>query len=250
MDDTANPRVVVAGRILLVVLWLVTWEIVGRFNPQLISHPTLVLSTLFDMIGNGELGRLVGNSARIFFLGWLFAVAMGLLIGMFVGWFRPALLMFEPFLNALYSTPLIALIPLMVLWFGLSVKALVVSVIINAIFPMIIMAIVGSRNAAREYIEVARSFRLGTIGMLVKVVLPGAWPYLLVGLRLTTSSALRGTIFAGFLIPDNGLGNALRSAGDALATNRLYGLIIVVVVLALLVDFLLRRGVSLTDYTR
>lgn len=250
MDDTVNPRIVIGGRVLLVVLWLASWEFIGRFNPELISHPTLVVATLWSMIASYELGTLIGNSARIFLFGWFFAVIGGLVIGLLVGWFRPARLMFEPFLNALYSTPLIALIPLMVLWFGLSVNALVVSVVINSIFPMIIMAIIGTRNAGKEYLEVAKSFRLGRIGTLLKVVLPGAFPYLFVGLRLTTSSALRGTIFAGFLIPDNGLGNALRSAGDALATNRLYGLIVVIVCLALIVDFVVRRGISLTDYTR
>jgi NitT/TauT family transport system permease protein len=250
MEQEVSTRAVIAGRLGLVFLWLASWEVIGRGSPQLTGYPSAVLATLWSMLSTGELGMLVGGSARIFLLGWVLAVSIGLVVGVLVGWFRPARLMFEPFLNALYSTPLIAVIPLMVLWFGLGVTAMVVSVVLNAIFPMIIMTIIGTRNAGKDYLEVARSFRLNGFWTILKIVIPGAFPYLLVGLRLTTSSALRGTIFAGFLIPDNGIGNALRSAGDAFNTTRLYGLIVVVVVVALVVDFLLRRGISLIDYTK
>jgi len=248
--DQVSTRTVIAGRIGIIFLWLTSWEVIGRGNPQLIGYPSAVAEGLVAMIASGELGQLLGTSAQIFLLGWVLALSIGLVIGIVVGWYRPMRLMFEPFLNALYSTPLIALIPLMVLWFGLGVTAMVVSVVLNAIFPMIIMTIIGTRNSGKDYLEVARSFRLSNLATILKVVIPGAFPYLLVGLRLTTSSALRGTIFAGFLIPDNGIGNALRSAGDAFNTMRLYGLIVVVVLVALLVDLLLRRGISLVDYTR
>ncbi|MDB5562103.1 MAG: binding-protein-dependent transport system inner rane component [Hyphomicrobiales bacterium] len=250
MPEELSPRTVIAARMGVILLWLATWEAFGRQQPELLSYPSLVVTYLWSMISSFELFSLLAASARIFLSGWVLAVLIGVTIGVVVGASRPVRLMFEPFLNALYSTPLVALIPLMVLWFGLGEKAMIISVVLNAVFPMIIMTIIGSRNAGKEYREVARSFRLGRIQTILKVVLPGALPYLLVGLRLTTSSALRGTIFAGFLIPDQGIGNALRSAGDALNASRLYGLIMVVVICALLVDVVLRRGIKLIDYTR
>jgi len=250
MERELSAYNVAIARAGIIILWLAVWEVVGRTDPMLLSYPTAVAGSLWSMVASSELFGLLRASGTIFICGWALAVGVGILVGGIVGWFRPARLMFEPFLNALYSTPLVALIPLMVLWFGLGISAMIASVTINAIFPMIIMTITGTRNAGRDYLEVARSFRLGRLATILKVVMPGAFPYLLVGLRLTTSSALRGTIFAGFLIPDRGIGAALRSAGEALNSTRLYGLIMVVIIAALFVDYLLRRGISQIDYTK
>jgi ABC-type nitrate/sulfonate/bicarbonate transport system permease component len=250
MDEATPQRDIILGRVGLVVAFLIIWEVVGQSSPFLLSAPSLVVTTFLTMVSSGEIFRLLLASGRIFLISWGIAVVGGVALGLAVGWIRPVRLMLEPFLNALYSTPLVALIPLMVLWFGLGLNAMVVSVVLNGIFPIIIMSIIGVSNAGKDYLEVARSFRLGQVATLTKVVLPGALPYLLVGLRLTTSSVLRGTIFAGFLIPDNGIGNALRAAGEAFNTNRLYALIIFVVAAAILVDVALRRGISLVDYTR
>jgi NitT/TauT family transport system permease protein len=250
MEKDVSPVTVLLGQIGVVVVWLAVWELVGRTNPLLLSAPSIVVETLWDLIVSGDLANLFGVSGRIFVISWVVAVALGIALGLIVGWIRPIRLMVEPLLNVLYSTPLVAVIPLMILWFGLTLNAMVVSVVLNAIFPLIIMTIVGVRNAGRDYLEVARSFRLSKVTTLFKVVLPGAVPYLLVGLRLTTAGALRGTIFAGFLIPDNGVGNALRGAGEAFKTDRVYALIICVVATVIVVDVLLRRGIRMVDYSR
>lgn len=236
-----HRQAVLVGQLGVLVVWLSTWQLVGRTQPVLLSAPTEVASTFLAMVQSARLPELLVSSGRTFVLGWVLAVGSGIVIGVMIGWSRPVALMFEPFVNALYSTPLIALVPLMVLWFGLGVQALVACVTLVAVFPILVMTIAGVRNAGREYVEVAKSFRLSSLRTLYLVVLPGALPYMMVGLRLTTARAITGTIIAEFLIGGDGIGDALQNAGNSFQSADAYSFIITIAAFAMLVDVLVRR---------
>ena len=133
---------------------------------MLLSYPTLVAANLYGIAVSGELFSLLAASGQVFVFGWLIAVGLGAALGILIGGSRPLRLMFEPFINALYSTPLIVLIPLLVLWFGLGLKALLACVTLVAVFPMLVMTMTGVQNAGTEYVEIARSFRLSRLGIL------------------------------------------------------------------------------------
>lgn len=233
---------ILLGQAGVLVVWLSAWDLVGRQQAVLLSYPGEVAAGLWSMLESARLQELVLFTGRTFALGWGISVVFGIVIGTVIGWSRPAALMFEPFINALYATPKIVMIPLMILWFGLDLKAYVASVVIGAVFPVLIMTITGVRNAGREYVEVARSFRVKGLGLLYKVVIPGALPFIAVGLRLSMGRAVGGAIAAEFFLGGGGIGAAVQAAGQQFASAEMYGLIVVIGASVMAVDVVVRRS--------
>ena len=244
MTGTAPPprALTLGGQLAVLLVWLAAWQIVGPSQPVLLSSPAEVAGSLVAMVGSLQLPELIVFTGRTFLLGWVLSVVIGLVIGTLVGWSRTIALMFEPFINALYSTPKIVLIPLMILWFGLDLKAYVAAVVIGTVFPMMIMTITGIRNAGREYVEVARSFRIRGARLLYKVVIPGALPFIAVGLRLSLGRAIGSAIAAEFFLGGNGIGSAVNQAGQSFASAEMYSLIIVIAASAIVIDAVMRRA--------
>ena len=102
--------------------------------------------------------------------------------------------------------PMIVVLPLFSLWFGYSGAARIATIIFAAIFSIIINVADGARSVPREYLEVARSFRAGRLGVLIDIVLPVSMPYLLAGFRLAAGRALIGAVVAEFFLSIGGLG--------------------------------------------
>lgn len=230
------------GQLAVLVVWLGAWQIVGRTQPVLLSSPLEVADALVKMIQSLRLPELLVFTGRTFLLGWGISVVLGLVIGTLIGWFRTVALMFEPFVNALYSTPKLVLIPLMILWFGLDLKAYIAAVVIGTVFPMMIMTITGIRNAGKEYVEVARSFRVSGPALLYKVVIPGALPFIAVGLRLSLGRAIGGAIAAEFFLGGAGIGSAVNQAGQSFASADMYAFIIVIAASAIFIDAAMRAA--------
>lgn len=236
-----DRTIIVAGQLAVLVVWLTAWELIGRRDALLLSYPTQVLGALVEMVQTSELQGLFAFTGRTFLFGWAIAAVAGLTFGALIGAFRPVALMFEPFVNALYATPKIVLIPLMVLWFGIGLNAYVASVAIGAVFPMMIMTITGVRNAGREYVDVARSFGVKGLQLLWKVVVPGALPFIFVGMRLSMGRAIGGAIAAEFFLGGGGIGGAVQAAGLAFASAQMYGLILIIFGSVMAVDIGFRR---------
>jgi NitT/TauT family transport system permease protein len=109
-------------------------------------------------------------------------------------------------INAFYATPMVALVPVLVLWFGIYLKAKIIVVFLFAVFPIIINTYQGVREVDRNLIEVARSFRSSERRMWQDVLLPYALPYIAAGIRLAIGRGLVGMIIAEFYTTISGLG--------------------------------------------
>jgi NitT/TauT family transport system permease protein len=109
-------------------------------------------------------------------------------------------------INAFYATPMVALVPVLVLWFGIYLKAKIIVVFLFAVFPIVINTYQGVREVDRNLIEVARSFRSSERAMWQDVLLPYALPYIAAGIRLAIGRGLVGMIIAEFYTTISGLG--------------------------------------------
>jgi NitT/TauT family transport system permease protein len=109
-------------------------------------------------------------------------------------------------INALYATPMAALVPLLVLWFGIHMEAKIIVVFLFAIFPILINTYQGVRECDKNIIEVARSFRVSEIQMWTQVLLPWSVPFIAAGIRLAIGRGLVGMIIAEFFTSISGLG--------------------------------------------
>jgi NitT/TauT family transport system permease protein len=152
---------------------------------------------------------------------------------MLAGMYRRVQYMVDPWLSALNALPRIALIPLVVLWFGLGMESKVAVVFLGAAVSIAINTFDGARSVSPDLLDVSRSYGASWPRRMVSVVIPGVLPFALVGLRLGVGRAVAGVMVAEYFTSDAGLGNFIFRAGQTLQTGRLLFGAVVVTVLAL-----------------
>src|SRR5262249_44527383 len=134
-------------RTIAIVIVLAGWEFVGRqVNPLFMSYPTAIARAAVILIESGELLTALVSSLETLLIGFILASVIGILIGLFIGRYRNVDAATDWLVNALYATPLIAIIPLVILWFGLGDAAKLFIVTLLAVFPVLINTAAGVRN--------------------------------------------------------------------------------------------------------
>jgi ABC-type nitrate/sulfonate/bicarbonate transport system permease component len=206
----------------LVVLPL--WEAVvqlGIVKRVTLSAPTIIANTAVnDLIVNRTLWPHLGQSSQQFVLGLGLALLIGVPLGLALGLFRRLNYFLDPWLSAIYATPTIALVPLIVLVLGLGLESKIFIVFLEAIFVIVVTTMVGVRAAEARYLDLARSFRAPRWLTFRSVILPSSFPYILTALRLGVTRALVGVVVAEFFAANKGLGFYINFSGTTLRTDR------------------------------
>jgi ABC-type nitrate/sulfonate/bicarbonate transport system permease component len=229
-----------ALRLTSVLVILLAWEIYGRaINPVLLSSPSAISRAFVDMIVDGTLSQALAESLVVLGAGSVIGVAIGLAVGLAAGRNRVFATLIELPLNALYATPSVALIPIIVVWFGFGPTAKTVVVILFVLFPVLINTMRGVQEVDRELVEVARSFCSGERRMWFDLIIPSALPYMVTGLRLAIGRALIGVIVAEFFTAFAGLGHLIVTNANSFRTDRTFVPILVIAVLGVLFTALL-----------
>ena len=220
------------------------WEITGLFvNQVLISSPQGVASSLYDMLRRGTINGALWISVRELYLGLAIGLAAGVVLGIVLG--RYALLdsIFSPFVNAANATPLNVLIPLLILWVGISAEARVLFVVLISFFPVLLNTAGGLRNVSRGYVEVGQVLGLSERQLLRKVILPGAVPYMFAGIRLGSALGVIGMIVGEMEVSNVGVGYLLNFYGEGFQTGNLLGLVLIAALIGML-NVMVVRGVQ------
>jgi ABC-type nitrate/sulfonate/bicarbonate transport system permease component len=240
MRGPLSPTTRWALRLASVLAIAVAWELYGSaINPVLLSSPTAIVGATFEMIADGTLSKAMGESFVVLGVGSLIGVTAGLVIGLAAGRNQVFATLIELPLNALYATPTVALIPVIVVWFGFGPTAKTVVVILDVLFPVLINTMRGVQEVDRELIEVARSFCSGERRMWFDLILPSALPYVVTGLRLAIGRALIGVIVAEFFTAFSGLGYLIVTNANSFQTDRTFVPILVIAALGVLLTALL-----------
>jgi NitT/TauT family transport system permease protein len=240
-----RPRVLTPARrwvlrLLSVVVLLVVWEVYGRsVNPILLSRPSAVFSAGIHMIADGSLPAALAASLVVLGTGLLAGVVTGVALGLLAGRSEAFAALIELPVNALYATPTVALIPLIVLWFGFEATAKTVVVFLFVIFPVLINTMRGVREVDPELIEVARSFCSNERRIWSDLVVPSALPYIVTGIRLAIGRALIGVIVAEFYTAISGLGNLIAINANSFQTARMFVPIVIIAMLGVVLTALL-----------
>ncbi len=193
-----------AGSILLV---LVLWEFFGRdVNPIIFTYPTAILSAFGVLIGNGELWKYLSDSLAVLAYGLSLGTVVGIVLGLVMGRSRWVEVVLEPLLYAFNSMPLIALLPLLVMWFGIGVAGKAATVFLFTFFPLVVNTFQGVKNVDPRLLEVARSFRTDERELWADVILPSALPFIVTGFRLAISRGLVAMVAADLQTALTGVG--------------------------------------------
>jgi NitT/TauT family transport system permease protein len=170
-----------------------------------------------------------------------FAMALiGIPIGLAMGYWKKLEFAFDPFVTALYTTPMIALTPLFVLWFGLGTLSKVMMVFALSIFPILINTMSGVKMTEQSLIKAARSYGANEAQMFKEVIFPSAIPFIITGIRLAIGRALIAVVVAEMLAGNVGIGYAIRHASELFQTAQYLAYVVVLMVLSVFVTELLK----------
>jgi NitT/TauT family transport system permease protein len=221
--------------LLAVAVFLAAWQaafLVVPFNPLFITKPSLMLAGLVDLIATGELVDALLASGVPFVLGLVAAAAIGVAVGIVMGWRTRVGYALDPLLTVVYASPLVALAPLVVVFFGVGLMAKTMIVFVLAVFPFIFNACAGTRAVDRLVINVVRSLGGGEKDLYVKVIVPSVLPYIVAAARIAVGRALIGVLVGEFFAASEGIGYAIARFGDLFALDRMFACILVIMVIA------------------
>jgi ABC-type nitrate/sulfonate/bicarbonate transport system permease component len=196
---------------------LLAWQIVGmNTNPILFATPVLTLTAFFDLIGTGMMAKVFPQSMADLFSGFVLATVVGVTIGAFIGRSPTLEAILDPYINFAMATPLIAVVPLLVVWFGYGFTARVMVVFTLAVFKIIVNTASGMQMTPRVLREMARVYHLSPYQVVREVMLLNAVPSIFAGLRLGLSAALIGMIVGELELAVTGLGGLIYDYGNQL----------------------------------
>jgi ABC-type nitrate/sulfonate/bicarbonate transport system permease component len=255
MTDDAAPRVSFPARYrkallgsLSVVLFFAAWQavfLVVPFDPLFISKPSLIASGLVDLITSGDLFRDLAVSAVPFLYGFSAAVVIGVPLGVVMGWRVRVGYALDPLMTVFYASPLVALAPLVVIFFGVGIGGKTLIIFLLSVFPFIFNAYAGVRAVDRLLINVVRSLGGRERDLYFKVILPSILPYIIAGARIAVGRALIGVLVGEFFAASEGIGYAISRFGDIFALDRMFACIIVIMIIAVM----LTEGIRWTERT-
>jgi NitT/TauT family transport system permease protein len=230
----AYPNLV---RAISLVLFLCAWELVGRqMDPIFMTYPLAILHAAVGLIKSGELARGLIESLEPFVIGMLLSIVIGIALGLAMGLWRIFEYAVDPYVNALNAIPRVALVPLIILWFGLGMLAKIVIIVSVAIFPIIINTYAGVRDVRGVLLDIGNAYSATKWQSLRLIIMPAAVPFMMAGVRLGLGLGIIGMIVAEFFTAVSGLGGIIVEYGNTFQTAKMFVPIFVVGIMGILMS--------------
>jgi sulfonate transport system permease protein len=199
------PFSLAIGPILLVGLWcLMSWT--GRLDPRTLSEPWVVVATARDLIENGRLQDALQTSAVRAFSGLALGIAAGTLLALIAGLSRLGESVIDGPIQVKRSIPTLALIPLLILWLGINEEMKIITIALAVMLPVYIHTHNGLRSIDGRYAELAETVDVSRVQFVRTVVLPGAMPGFLLGMRFAVTTALLSLVVVEQFNVTSGIG--------------------------------------------
>ena len=219
---------------------MIAWELLGRqVAPLFMSYPSAIAAAAVTMTLDGELIQGLLVSLETLLLAFAISAVLGIGLGLAIGRYRAVEATTDWLVNALYATPLVAIIPLVTLWFGLGVAAKLFIVTVLAVFPILINTAAGVRDVPTSLIDVGAAFAAKEHEIFLKIILPSAIPFMMTGLRLGVGRAIIGMVVAEFFTAITGLGALIVKYGNQYDTASMFVPIFVLMLLGIGLTYLL-----------
>jgi sulfonate transport system permease protein len=225
------------------VLILIVWEVLGRTGilpPLYAPAPTDIATTAVRLWHDGVLGPDLAISLQRAGLGLSLGLSVGIVTGVIGGFLRRGEYLFNGLAQILNTIPLLAVLPLMIVWFGIDELTKVLLIAFGAGVPMYLNLFAAIRGVDHRLIEMARTTGAGRWRIVTWVLLPGALPGFLVGLRFSLAYSILGLVAAETVNADQGLGFLVTQAQTYLQTNEVFVGLVIYSILGLLADQIVR----------
>jgi ABC-type nitrate/sulfonate/bicarbonate transport system permease component len=220
-------------RLLSVAVVLVGWQLFGTSYST--SYPSSIFHAAIKTFWS-EIAPAFKDTLEGFGVGYSICLIAGVPIGLMMARSRLVELVLEPYVNALYATPRLALIPVLILWLGVNFQMRVAVVIVSGLFPIVLNTYLGGREVDPNLLDVGAAFSAGPFQALRTIVFPGSLPYIFAGMRIGLGRAFIGIIVAEIETSSIGIGNLISTDAGSLHMAAMWAAIISLGILSILLS--------------
>lgn len=238
------PRKEIVRGFVSVVGGLMVWEVLTRLlleNELLIPPPTSILRSFWNLALKGALNKHFAATLIEFAYGFSTACIIGVILGYFMGMYKWFDEIMDPWIATLYSIPVITIVPLIIIWFGIGMISKIIVVFKITVVAIILNTAAGIKFLDPVWLELAKSLRLTKWETTYKIRFPGALPFIITGMRLGVGRALLAVVVAELMAANAGLGYLLRDASETWDSPKLFVTVILLALIGLTSFNLIKR---------
>lgn len=227
--------------ILGTLAFLVAWELAARFdliNPVVVSNPSRIAAAFVAQLRAGEIFADLGVSLIEFVVGFGLSLAVGIALGIAMGLNRLTEYAVDPFVWFLYSSPLIAFYPVIVVWLGFGFATVVAITFLLSFVSIVVNTVAGVQGVDPQLVRAVRAFGGTRLDVVRKAILPAAIPMIIAGLRIGLGRALHGVVLGEMFSSNAGLGYRITFYAAHLRTADVFVPLTILVVIGLLLNAL------------
>src|SRR3954447_1171859 len=223
---------------------LVIWEVVvaaGLLRSSLMSSPSRIVAAGIADFTSVVIWPHIGTSLLEWGVGFGLALVTAIPLGLALGMFRRIEYLIDPWLSALYATPTVALVPLIILLFGVGLNSKFAVVFLEAFVVLVVSAVNGTHSADKRHLDIARSFGASRGLTFRSVILPSSVPFIITGIRIAAGRAIVGVVVAEFNAANIGIGFYISINGTTLNASRVMLGVLLIGIFGVVVGQLVRR---------
>lgn len=223
----------------MILALLAVWELaarLGKIDLMFTSCPSRIVVSAIELSKEGEIFRHAAVTGHVFLIGFLISVVVGVPAGILIGWSKWTDRAFSPLVSAFNTTPRIALMPLLIVWFGLGFGSKLVLVFLSAVFPILVNMQTAMLNLDEEYRTVAKAYGASGWKLFTTVALPASVPFLLTGLRVGVGRALLGIIGAEVFGGGEGIGFLIQYSGQTFQVETVFVCVVMIATFGIVLD--------------
>lgn len=235
LNRVGNSLLPWALPILLMAVWQLASQM-GWLSTRILPSPESIVVTFWKLSASGELWQHLAISSWRAAIGFSIGGSIGLILGLITGMSKLGERLLDTSVQMLRNVPHLALIPLVILWFGIDESAKIFLVALGTLFPIYLNTYHGIRNIDRGLVEMARSYGLSGWSLFIQVILPGALPSIMVGVRFALGLMWLTLIVAETISANSGIGYLAMNAREFLQTDVVVVAIILYALLGKLAD--------------
>jgi len=236
--STSNREPLVLG-IIGVLAFLALWEGAARLdliNPVVVSNPSRIAAAFWAQLQSGDLVRDLEVSLIEFAAGFGLSLVVGISLGIAMGLNRLTEYAIDPFVWFLYSSPLIAFYPLIIVWLGFGFATVVAITFLLSFVSIVVNTVAGVQGVDPQLVRAVRAFGGRRLDVIRKVILPAAVPLIIAGMRIGLGRALHGVVLGEMFSSNAGLGYRITFYAAHLRTADVFVPLVILVVIGILIN--------------
>jgi taurine transport system permease protein len=227
-------------RSISLLIVLILWYIVGSQMPYVLSNPIAIAQAAVEVFVPDILPAF-GETLRGLFVGLGFSILVGVPVGLIMSQSHVVEVALAPYVYAISATPRITLIPVLVLWLGISFEMRVGIVFLGAVFPILLNVYLGGKQVDRGLLDVGRAFKAPQWKIYTSIRLRGSLPYVFSGLRMGLAQGLVGVVLAEVATSAGGIGNLITFYSRFFRIDAMFVAIVLLGLLAVIISTIMAR---------